>query len=209
MSWNHSPHVSVLWGHWLQSAGSVLTLTTAHYISEWEYFTTSIALAHSDLQRRVTISLPQFCQSGMDSEQILSDSCHLLDWVCIVSQVCTRQTEFIPFYPTNAENLLVIHKIFHESRREWIDYFICMFNVVEFPQYCGFNLAVSYYLFRLCFLIYYFLLLTSLSSLSLPVFYIARKVKYLLSYNHSLVCISYRRWITLSPNSSSDNGPES
>ena len=66
----------------------------------------------------VLISLPQFCQSGMDSEQILSDSCHLLDWVCIVSQVCTRLTEFIPFYPTNTENLLVIHKIFHESRRE-------------------------------------------------------------------------------------------
>ena len=82
------------------------------------YFTTSIALAHSDLQRRVTISLPQFCQSGMDSEPILSDSCHLLDWVCIVSLVCTRLTEFIPFYPTNTENLLVMHKIFHESRRE-------------------------------------------------------------------------------------------
>ena len=73
-----------------------------------------VRVLHSDLQRHVTISLPQFCQSGVDSEQILSDSCHLLDWVCIVSQVCTRQTEFIPFYPTNTENLLVIHKIFHD-----------------------------------------------------------------------------------------------
>ena len=96
---------------------AVFQLSPRLITSPSEYFTTSIALAHSDLQRRVTISLPQFCQSGMDSEQILSDSCHLLDWVCIVSQVCTRLTEFIPFYPTNTENLLVIHKILtHESR---------------------------------------------------------------------------------------------